>query len=327
MSAGAGTALARRRGARVVRVAILMAVVVAATVAVTRLDIARLAASMGAARWHWIGLAALCYVATLPMWAIAWQVLLGPAAPPFRTMLGITSVTSAVYALAVAFGGEVAAVALLVTRARLGRAQAVGLVLMDQVLQGAAKCATIFAAALTMPLPPWARAGAAALVLGVGLGTVLLAVAVVGTKGSSPRPRRLIPNAVRQLGEALATFRSPSRATAALGLAIAKQAAEIIAVLCVQRAFDIHLPFGSAILVVAALGLSTLIPATPGNLGVFEGTIVAVYAGFGVRPEDATAMAITQHAVYLIAFTLPGGILTMRGAASGAPGVNSGVAT
>jgi uncharacterized protein (TIRG00374 family) len=266
--------------------------------------------AMASARVPWMLAAAIAYAATLPLWAIEWRVLAPPGQTSVRQMMAVTSITSAAYCTTVSLGGEVAAIALLVTRAGLTRSAALAIVVMDHVLVGAAKCVVIASAALAAPLPTWVRAGTATLVAGL---VALMGVAVTTAWSSATlraRLSRYLPARaialVDRLHDGTAPFRSGRRSSAAFGLALAKLGCEVVAVICVQHAFGVELPLSAALLNVAALTLSTMVPLVPGNLGVFEATVVTVYAGFGIPLEQATAMAIGQHAMYLGALALPG---------------------
>ena len=59
-------------------------------------------------------------------------------------------------------------------------------------------------------------------------------------------------------------------------------------------------------------------PIAPGNLGVYEATVYAVYRFFGVTPELALALAVVQHLSFLVPSILPGYLtLTLRQLAPG----------
>ncbi len=78
-----------------------------------------------------------------------------------------------------------------------------------------------------------------------------------------------------------------------------KKSIEISATLAIQHAVGIALPPSSALLVVTALNLATVIPGPPASLGVFEATTLFIYNYLGVPPGTAFAAAILQHAIYL----------------------------
>jgi uncharacterized membrane protein YbhN (UPF0104 family) len=111
---------------------------------------------------------------------------------------------------------------------------------------------------------------------------------------------------VASVGAALAPIRSPTRSAGALALALAKTLAEAAAILCVQRAFGVALAPESALVILAAINLATLLPLVPGNLGVYEAAVVLAYSHLGVPAERALGIAVVQHACCFVALALPG---------------------
>jgi uncharacterized protein (TIRG00374 family) len=103
-----------------------------------------------------------------------------------------------------------------------------------------------------------------------------------------------------------------------LALALLKKLVEMVAIVCVQRAFGLDLPFASAVLALAALNLATLLPIVPGNVGVYEAAVVFAYGSFGVPAERALAVALVQHLCYFLAFAGPGVLATAGARWSGA---------
>ena len=279
--------------------------------AVRRIDLARAAAELHGVRAGWIVAAVLCFLAILPLWALEWRILAPPAnGNTLRGMLGVVAITSSTLNTSAFFVGETVAVVLLVARVGLTRAAALSVLAMDQLLVGIAKLVVLAAGALTLSLPQWMTAGVN--LLGAGV-VVLLAACMLAAwnhEAITPLAARVIPArlaaALGKMGESLAPLRSPSRSGSVLLLALAKKAAEVMAIVCVQRAFGANLPISSGILVLAALSLATLLPVVPGNLGVYEAAVVLTYTHLGIPAEQALGMAVVQHACYFAALALPG---------------------
>jgi uncharacterized membrane protein YbhN (UPF0104 family) len=104
-----------------------------------------------------------------------------------------------------------------------------------------------------------------------------------------------------------------SRAWPVLMLALSKKAIEIVMVLLVQKACGIPFAPETAVLIVAALSVTTMLPATPANVGVYEATVLLVYQWAGIAPATALAAALLQHAVQLIPILAMGyGVLLAR---------------
>jgi uncharacterized membrane protein YbhN (UPF0104 family) len=299
------------RARSIARLATLLLVTVLVALAITRLNLSAVLAGLAVTRPPWIVLALLCFLAILPLWALQWM-LLAPAEarPRLSTMTGVVAMTSTVLNTTPLLVGEAAAVFFLVTRAGLGRAAALSLLAMDQLFVGIAKLLVLAAAAAMVTLPAWMARGAQTLLLAVG--ALALGVALVSWRAErvSARATRVLPEraarVIASLGAGLAPIRSPSRSGGALALALAKKAVETLAIYCVQRAFGVDLPLASALLVLAAVNLATLLPLVPGNLGVYEGAVVVAYAYLGITPERALGIALVQHACFFLALALPG---------------------
>lgn len=288
------------------------AVLSLAIVAIRQLSLTRVVAELAVARPAWIALALLCFTAILPLWALQWRVL-APAAPrpAVALMLGVVAMTSTVLNTAPLLVGEATGVYLLVSEAALSRAGAVSVLAMDQLFVGVAKLCVLAGAATVVSLPGWMARGAQ----GLGVGVALLVLVIAGgawyaralTTSVLGRalPARLT-RAALAAGTALAPVRSPARSGAAFTLALAKKLTEALAILCVQRAFGVALSPPTALLVLAAVNLATLLPLVPGNLGVYEAAVVLAYSYLGVAPERAVGIALVQHACYFVALALPG---------------------
>ena len=251
------------------------------------------------AQLRWIALALLLNALILPLWAAEW-VRLAPRREraPFRTMFPVVAITSSTLNTIPLFAGEAAAVMLLVGRAGLSRAAALSVLVLDQLLVGIAKLAMIALAAILTPLPMSLRVGVVALTGAVVLGSAVMYWLAGRASVGSERSR--ISSALHDAATALDAVRDPSRRVAVLLLALGKKAVEVLAVVAVQQGFGTTLPWWSAIAVVAALGIGTMIPIAPANLGTYEATAFAVYRAAGLSPSDALALAVAQHLCALV---------------------------
>lgn len=302
-------------GRRVAHALVVALLALSFAVALAHMELGRTAAALASARPDWLALAVSCYLAILLLWAWQWH-LLAPRRPrgSVREMLRVVAATSSVLNTVPMFAGEAAGIALLVTLAGLGRAAAVSVLAMDQLLVGVAKLGVLAAAALWAPLPGWMARGVLALLAGVSLLGALLLLVAWGPRRGARRIAPLLPppvaRALAALRPALAPLRSPSRGGGALGLALLKKLVEMLAIVCVQRAFGLELPFASAVFALAALNLATLLPIVPGNVGVYEAAVVFAYTSLGVGAERALAVALVQHLCYFLAFAGPGVLAT-----------------
>lgn len=303
-----------RVAARVTAVLVLGALLF---VAVRRFDLTQVLASVATARPRWLMLAIVCYLGILPLWALEWCVLAPRDGQPlFTRMVGVIAMTSSVLNTTPMLVGEAAAVLFLVARAGLSRAAALSVLAMDQLVLGIAKVGVLVLATWLLVLPLWMERGLRTLAAAVALLFVALLGVAWGDRTvdrvASRLPERA-GRALRGVASALAPLRSPWRGGSSLALALLKKLAEMLAIVCIQRAFGVALPFSSAVLVLAALNLATLLPVVPGNVGVYEAVVVVSYGYLGVGVDRALGMALVQHACYFVALALPGYGWLLRG--------------
>ena len=83
-------------------------------------------------------------------------------------------------------------------------------------------------------------------------------------------------------------------------LALLMMFAQTLGIWAVQKSLGLDLPFWAPILVMGALNLATVLPVTPGNFGIYEGTAFLVYQFYGLSSESALSLALLQHLCFLI---------------------------
>ena len=83
-------------------------------------------------------------------------------------------------------------------------------------------------------------------------------------------------------------------------LALLMMFAQTLGIWAVQKSLGLDLPFWAPILVMGALNLTTVLPITPGNFGVYEGTAFLAYQFYGLSSESAVSLALLQHLCFLI---------------------------
>jgi len=194
---------------------------------------------------------------------------------------------------------------------------------MEQLTEGIAKVTVVLLAILILPVPDWMRHGAIVLAGFVALSTVALFVlaghhewleawAARGERseerGARVETQRARPSLLSRLPSFLATWasrlealRTPRRFLAALLACYAMKLVEGLAIVAAQHALGIHLPMSTAVLILAAAGLGTMVPLAPGSLGTYEASVFLAYRWLGVPAADALTVSIVQHLAYLAA--------------------------
>lgn len=316
MTAQAQVTPARSAALRWVSPVLWAAVTIAIVIAAPKLPWARAWDEIRSAHLGWLLAATALNFAILPLWAIEWR-LLTPrdARPTPATMFGVVAVTSSVLNTIPFFAGEASAVGMLIVRGGLARGAALSVLAMDQLLVGVGKVSVVAAAALIAPLPSWLRSGVLTLVAGVA--ALMLAVLVLahGWEQTRARLSRFASGPASLLARVLAwgthfgAMREPAVAARLVALALAKKLAELAAIVAVQGAFGLDPSFSAGILVLAALAVTTLLPVSPANIGVYEATVYSIYRFLGFDAATAFGIALLQHTCFLAAGLVPGYIL------------------
>jgi uncharacterized membrane protein YbhN (UPF0104 family) len=74
-------------------------------------------------------------------------------------------------------------------------------------------------------------------------------------------------------------------------------AGDAVANIVASRAFDIHMTFPVALLLLAGMGLGSALPATPGYVGIYQFAAVTILPPFGIDRNAALAFIIVVQAV------------------------------
>jgi uncharacterized protein (TIRG00374 family) len=275
-------------------------------------------AAVRRARPEWLLAAVLCHASILPLWAWQTVVLLprpagAPAPVGFGRVFEVQALSATAANTVPAFLGQATGVALLAERAGVGSAAALSVFAQHNLVEGLAKLAMVGVAAQVVPLPPRMRGAVAALTAGTGLLVALVGGAAWAVQrrpaavaaahagdlrgaGAAARLRAL----VLRWAASLDALRDPRRLATALVAALLMRVVEGAGWWAVERAFDVAPRPGSPALALAATNLASALPASPGNLGVYEGAAYTAYhVLLGVPRDTAVALALVGHAVYL----------------------------
>ncbi len=170
----------------------------------------------------------------------------------------------------------------------------------DQVKAIVSVSAPLFALALLIALSLAAQPSLLRRV--VGLALVLL-------------PRRIgavVANSSEELLAGFAGLRRPSHLLGAVICSFVTWGIEAGAYYIVMRAFDLQFSYAVALLLVGAVNLAGLIPASPGQIGVYEFVIISILAALGIAAPLATAYAVVVHITIWLPTTATGFILLLK---------------
>lgn len=262
-------------------------------------------AALRATHPGWLVVAVLAHLAILPFWVAQWRQLARPFADvPARVMAGV--VAQSIAARVTLSGAVGVAAGFLGLTARAGLTpQAAGAVMAaDQALAALMKLAVLALAVALLPLPP--------VPAGVLLsGAAVLALAVLAVLLGRSRLR--LPQALDRGLRDLARIATGGGMAAALALAVVKKGTEVAAAMAVQAACGLHAGWGGALLAVAAVSLSTLLPVMPANLGTHSAAVAGAYVLLGHPAGLAVSAGLVHHATLLVASALVAGAVALAG--------------
>ena len=277
-------------------------------------------AAFGAANYVLLVPALALYFTGVAVRAVRWRVLLAPLrAVAVGRLFPIVVIGYMANDILPARLGEVVRVDVLGRRERVSRAAALATVLIERVFDGL--CLLIFAA-VTLPLVAltgdWRGPLLLAAILFAGAAALLVAIAV--------RPRlaralaelvtRVLPSGLRgrvrglmeSVVQGLAVLGGVRATLWALGLTVGAWLCEAGLYLVLLWALAIEGPplVPLAILTTSIANLGTLLPSSPGYVGVFHYLVQQVLTQAGVPLGQATVYAVLVHAALIVPVTLLG---------------------
>ena len=263
--------------------------------------------------------AAVLNLISLAAKGVRWWVFLRPVGVrSLPLVMRATFAGASLNNLVVAQGGEGARVLLVARGAGVSSARVLAALAVERGFDFLSYLALLVAAAWLLPLPPalirWR------FIASVALGLVTLAIAWMLVRArDAPRVPDTVPGAdtvapspvARYAGHFLAALGN----TASTGSFAAGAALSVVAWLLqvatyhlVAHATNSPLPIAGSVAALLAVGVSFLVRATPGNVGVFQMVYALTVSSFGIPRPDAVAIAVLIQAVQ-VAPTLLAGLL------------------
>ncbi len=236
--------------------------------------------------WLWLALA--CFLGAVLSTALSWRAALAAAGARIGRLDTATGygVGCLVNSFVPGGVGDAVRVAVLSQRLRephrlwlTGGAAAAG-----ALLRGVTFALLVLVASLVGALPLWP----AFLIWGGSAATLAVASAIAR--------RHPDGRAGRFLSAFTALLRSPRAAAAVVGWSLAAQAFRLGAATAAAAALAVPHPLLAALVIVPALQLATVLPLTPGNVGVASGAVALALQTRGVGVGQALAAGIAFHA-------------------------------
>lgn len=287
-----------------------------------RIDFRAAFEALKAFEWAYLLLAVLSLAFGYTMRIIRWRVMLnatgasvsvGECAAPFLGSIALNNV------LPLRIGDVVRAV---VFPAAIGvsRPAAIGSVAMERLVDLLTLLLCLVVGVVSqgsIELPQWLRMGA--ILAGCGAVTALLAIIFLTAPlirllsrlgerfRTHPRYRALIAGSETLL-EGLQKMASPSALGGVLGVSLLVWAGEAGVYFSMMVGGAISATPAEALMVMAVVTLSTLVPSSPGYVGPFHLAAFAAVSLLGASADKATSFAVLAHLAVWVPTTLAGGV-------------------
>ncbi len=276
-------------------------------------------AELARANYFYLIPALVLYFIGVGIRSVRWHYLLRSIKPvPVRTLFPVMVIGYMANDILPARLGEVVRALLLSRQAAMSTASVLVTIVLERLLDGLTMLLFITVAALFVPLNDYIRT-----ILAVGGGIfvtiTLVLVLVAQFRGQVERLTDfLLERLPHHWGaraekiadsflEGLNVLRNPLDALIAFVLSIIAWLFEAGMYVMVGFAFGLDKPFAMYILATAAGNLISIVPSTPGYVGVFDAPIRLVLTElYHVEPNLAASYTIVLHAALLIPVTLLG---------------------
>jgi uncharacterized protein (TIRG00374 family) len=255
-----------------------------------------------------LALAAAIATTAMLLRASRWRILLNAE--------GSVSVRTAFWATAAGYfgnnflparGGELVRTFMISSGSGLDGAYVLATALSERAADVVALVVISAVVLLTLPSPPGWLADAARPFAVLGLAGAL-AIAILPLLGSvartaierGPLPSAWRPKAIAMIDQGLRgvrAFHDARRLAGFVGLTAMIWLLDAVATLVTATALGLTIPLPVAFLLIAALGLSSALPSTPGYVGIYQFVAVMVLTPFGFSRTDAIAYILVAQAL------------------------------
>jgi glycosyltransferase 2 family protein len=255
---------------------------------------------------YWLLGAIFFNACILLVWTSLWYLLLpGKLSVPFSRIFQANSYMSTSCNTIPFPGGHAVGVLALARRAKVGHSVALSILALDQLMEGFAKIVVLTLVAIFVPLPELMGRGILVFVIVIGLfATIMFYLAHKQPGLNEEKDVTTIRGKIRRFishwSVHLEILRDVRTFSFCLLLAFLMMFVQTLGIWAVQKSLGLDLPFWAPVLVMGALNLATILPVTPGNFGVYEGTAFLAYQFYGLSSESALSLAFLQHLCFLL---------------------------
>ena len=277
--------------------------------------------ALRASDYWWLVAALLAFALGTGARALRWRALFArERRPPLGPVADAMMIGYLYNNILPARAGEAARVVVLTQRSDTGSVEIVGTVVLERIYDIVTILVIFFATEPWLPKVSWfGSAAVAAAVLAAAIVTAATLLAVYGD-----RPLRLLLSPLKrwslfsgerlehtldELTHGLSGLRRVGLALEALALSLGAWMCTALCAYLVTRAFHLHLPFASGVLVAVAVGLAMILPSPPAAVGVYEGAALIALGAYHIGHSSALPYAVVLHLVNFVPFIVAGALL------------------
>ena len=261
--------------------------------------------------------------------AVRWHVLLTADRPPEGG--GHLSVSSVFWATAAGYfgnnflparAGELVRTMMVSARSGLEVPYVLATALSERVSDAAVLVGIAGAVLLTMPAPPgWLANAIRPFALAALIGAAAIALlplfapwlrSAIGRAPIPDRFRTALSSAIDNALRGLRVFHDAARLMKFAALTAVIWTLDAIGVVAGASALGLDVPLKLAFLLIAALGLSSALPSTPGYVGIYQFVAMSVLTPFGYSRNDAIAYILVAQALMYAVIGLWGSVGLLR---------------
>jgi glycosyltransferase 2 family protein len=281
-------------------------------------SLASLLETASRANWWLLAATVPIIVANMTLRSLRWRSVLGSAREvPLPSAFSAQMVGYLANNILPVRLGDLVRVLVLGQKVSISRSRIISTVLLERLLDIGMVVLLLAALASINPLPTWMRTSAALLAAAAAGGMiVVMLVAVLGERGALQWVRKLplVPHELKvrletwaaEFAAGINRMRKPVVAPVFFGGTLVIWATEILLILAVAEAFDLHLSvLDAAVLMLFSL-FSSFIPALPAQVGTFELAMVMGLKFVGHTEASTLSFVITLHFVLFLGTTLLG---------------------
>jgi len=281
-------------------------------------DLFSIGAVLGRANYFYLIPALALYFIGVGARAVRWHFLLRAIKPvPTRELFPVVVIGYMANDILPFRLGEVVRAFVLGQSQQLSKASILITIVVERLFDGLTMVGFIAAASFVLPLDPTLKttlAVGATLFLGVMIVLILVASlrarldrAILFSLSRLPAAwGARIAKLIDSFFHGLSVLRNPFDALAALICSVVAWLLEAGMYLVLAIGFGIVKPYAVFVLATALANLVTIVPSTPGYVGVFDAPVKYVLTLFQVEPNLATSYTLLLHVALIVPVTLLG---------------------